>query len=435
MDLTQKIADRRARVGIIGMGYVGLPLAKVFSEKGFRVTGFDIDTTKVQHLNAGRSYIKHVDADKVQSMRKAGFEATADYTRLREVDAIIICVPTPLTRWREPDMSYIIKTGESIMPNLQTGQLIVLESTTYPGTTVEVLQPILERSGLKAGADFHLAFSPEREDPGNPNFSTERIPKVVGGIDRASREAAVALYGQVVVRVIPVSSTQVAEATKLLENIYRCVNIALVNELKVLFDRMGIDVWEVIEAASTKPFGFQPFYPGPGLGGHCIPIDPFYLTWKAREYEIPTRFIELAGEINAGMPHYVVQRTGDALNAQRKTLNGARVLILGAAYKADVDDVRESPAIRIIELLEERGAKVSYHDPFIPRIPEMRAHQVEKTSAPLTEDLLRGSDVVVIVTPHSAIDYAWVVKHAPLVVDSRNATKNVHEDRSRIVKA
>jgi len=435
MDLQQSILERKARVGIIGMGYVGLPLARVFTEKGFRVLGFDIDATKVGHLNAGRSYIKHVDADKVKAMRAAGFAATVDFARLEEADAIIICVPTPLTRQREPDMSYIVKTGESITPHLRRGQLVVLESTTYPGTTVEVLQPILEKSGLKAGTDFLLAFSPEREDPGNPKYSTEKIPKVVGGIDKLSQETAAALYGQVVVQVVQVSSTQAAEATKLLENIYRCINIALVNELKVLFDRMGIDVWEVIEAASTKPFGYQPFWPGPGLGGHCIPIDPFYLTWKAREYEIPTRFIELAGEINAGMPLWVVQKTADALNQTRKTINGSRILILGAAYKADVDDVRESPAIRIIELLEERGAQVCYHDPWIPRMPEMRAHPMVKTSVTLTEDLLRGTDAVVIVTAHSNVDYAWVVKHAPLVIDSRNATKAVKDGREKIVKA
>ena len=436
MELRERIERCEAKVGIIGMGYVGLPLARTFWAKGFSVTGFDIDASKGEKLNAGTSYILHIPSERIAEMRKTGrFSASADFAHLREMDAILICVPTPLTPAREPDLSYIVKTGESIAPNLRAGQLVVLESTTYPGTTEEVLLPILERGGLRAGTDFWLAFSPEREDPGNPNFSTDRIPKVVGGHDETSAELARALYGKVVVRVVPVSSCGAAEATKLLENIYRCVNIAMVNELKMLFDRMGLDVWEIIEAASTKPFGYQPFYPGPGLGGHCIPIDPFYLTWKAREYEMPTRFIELAGEINTGMPRYVISRTMDALNDRGKALRGAKVLVLGIAYKRDVDDPRESPAFELIELLKEKGAVVSYHDPYIPRVPKLRHYDISLSSVPLTEEALSSHDCVLIATDHTKIDYAWVVKHAQLVVDSRNATKSVALGREKIVKA
>ncbi|MBI3272103.1 MAG: nucleotide sugar dehydrogenase [Planctomycetes bacterium] len=438
MSLLEKIERKVAGVGIIGLGYVGLPLARVFCDGGFRVLGFDIDPSKVQALAEGRSYIKHIPSAKVAELvlERKVFSATTDFARLREVDAIIICVPTPLNRWREPDLSYIENTGRSIAPHLRAGQLVILESTTYPGTTDEILKPILEAGGLVAGKDFLLAFSPEREDPGNPNFSTDRIPKVVGGFDEASAVAAQRLYGSVVARVVPVSSCRAAEATKLLENIYRCINIALVNELKMLFTRMHLDVWEVIQAASTKPFGYQPFYPGPGLGGHCIPIDPFYLTWKAREFEFPTRFIELAGEINSGMPLWVVNRVMEALNHKRKPLNGASVLVLGVAYKRDVDDIRESPALKLIELLEERGATVRYNDPHIPKFPSLREYpHLRMESVALTPELLREVDCVLIATDHATYDYAWIVEHAALVVDSRNATQKVTKGREKIVKA
>lgn len=433
-DFLAKIKSRRARVGVIGLGYVGLPLARVFSQAGFRVLGFDIDPEKVRALGEGRSYIKSVSAETVQAMRGRGFEATADFDRLDEPDAVLICVPTPLTETRDPDMTYIERTSEAISKRLRKGQLVVLESTTYPGTTEEVCRPILEKSGLRCGRDFLLAFSPEREDPGNPNWTTERIPKVVGGLDAAAGRVAVALYGAAVVKVVPVSSAAAAEAAKLLENIYRCVNIALVNELKVVFDRMGIDIWEVIEAASTKPFGFQPFTPGPGLGGHCIPIDPFYLSWKARQYDVTTRFIELAGEINTGMPYYVVARLAEALDRRGKTLHGAKILLLGVAYKKNSDDVRESPALKLIGLLEERGAKVDYHDPHIARIRKGRKHDVKQTSIPLTAKALKEHDATVIVTDHADVDYAFVAEHAPLVVDTRNAMK-AEKHREKIVKA
>ncbi|KAF0244664.1 MAG: UDP-N-acetyl-D-glucosamine [Planctomycetota bacterium] len=434
-DLLAKIESRKAKVGIIGLGYVGLPLARVFTQAGLRVLGFDIDPEKIKALAEKRSYIKSITPETVRAMRDKGFEATDDFDRLDEPDAVLICVPTPLTETRDPDMTYIEKTSEAISKRLRKGQLVVLESTTYPGTTEEVCKPILEKSGLKCGKDFLLAFSPEREDPGNPNWSTERIPKVVGGLDAASGRVAAALYGKAVTRVVPVSSAAAAEATKLLENIYRCVNIALVNELKVVFDRMGIDVWEVIEAASTKPFGFQPFTPGPGLGGHCIPIDPFYLSWKARQYDVTTRFIELAGEINTGMPYYVVTRLAEALDRRGKTLHNSKLLLLGVAYKKNSDDVRESPALKLFELLEARGARVSYHDPHIPKIRKGRKHDVKQTSTPLTAKTLKEQDAVVIVTDHADVDYAMVVENAALVVDTRNATKSVTRHREKIVKA
>jgi UDP-N-acetyl-D-glucosamine dehydrogenase len=434
-DLLSKIESRKAKVGIIGLGYVGLPLARVFTQAGLRVLGFDIDPEKVKAIAEKKSYIKSIPSETVRAMRDKGFEATDDFDRLDEPDAILICVPTPLTETRDPDMTYIEKTSEAISKRLRKGQIVVLESTTYPGTTEEICKPILEKSGLKCGKDFLLAFSPEREDPGNPNWSTERIPKVVGGLDAASGRVAVALYGKAVTKVVPVSSAAAAEATKLLENIYRCVNIALVNELKIVFDRMGIDVWEVIEAASTKPFGFQAFTPGPGLGGHCIPIDPFYLSWKARQYDVTTRFIELAGEINTGMPYYVVTRLAEALDRRGKTLHNAKILLLGVAYKKNSDDVRESPALKLFELLEGRGAKVSYHDPHIPRIRKGRKHDVKQTSIALTAKSLKDHDAVVIVTDHADVDYAMVVEHAVLVVDTRNATKAVSRHREKIVKA
>jgi UDP-N-acetyl-D-glucosamine dehydrogenase len=440
-DLMKRIQNRKAVVGIIGMGYVGLPLAQTFRASGFPVIGFDIDEAKIKALMAGRSYIKHITAASVREMRKGDhFSATSDFSRLRKVDAIIICVPTPLTKEREPDMSYIVGTSEAIQPNLKRGQLVVLESTTYPGTTREVMIPILGRSGLVAGKDYYVAFSPEREDPGNPNFSTRQIPKVVGGLDKESLALASALYGAAVQRVVPVSSCEVAEATKVTENIYRCVNIALVNELKMIYDRMGIDVWEVLEAAGTKPFGFGKkenktfFTPGPGLGGHCIPIDPFYLTWKAREFGCATRFIELAGEINTGMPDYVISRLMFALNDRGRAVRGAKVCVLGLAYKPDVDDMRESPSITLIEKLKGLGAKVSYNDPYIPKAPKQREHNLGLVSVRLTPKFLASQDAVIISTNHSDYDYAWIVRHSRLVVDSRNACVKVR-NRSKIIKA
>jgi len=441
-DLLGRIESREAVVGIVGMGYVGLPLAHAFRESGFRVLGFDIDAKKVEALKAGRSYIKHIPSERVAEMREGGrFAATTDFARLGEADAVLICVPTPLTEMREPDLTYLERTGEQMQPHLRPGQLIVLESTTYPGTTRDVLRPILERGGLVAGRDFLLAFSPEREDPGNPQFTTRTIPKVVGGFDEASREAACALYGACVERVVPVGTMEAAEATKLTENIYRAVNIALVNELKVIYGRMGIDVWEVLEAAGTKPFGFGRkenktfFTPGPGLGGHCIPIDPFYLTWKAREFGVATRFIELAGEINTSMPDFVVQALMVALNDRGKAVKGAKVLVLGLAYKPDVDDMRESPSIVLIEKLRALGAEVAYNDPHIPRTPRQREHDLRMESLPLSEETLADQDAVLIATNHSDYDYAWIVAHSPLVLDTRNATANVTEGRENIVKA
>jgi len=441
-DLHGRIERREAVVGIVGMGYVGLPLAHTFWMAGFPVVGFDIDQGKVEALEAGRSYIKHIPAERIGEMRQEDrFQATTDFARLAEVDAILICVPTPLTEMREPDLSYLVGTGEAIAPHLKRDQLVVLESTTYPGTTRDVLCPILERSGLSAGNDFLLAFSPEREDPGNPDFTTKSIPKVVGGYDDASRDAACALYGACVTSVVPVSSMEVAEACKLTENIYRAVNIALVNELKVIYEKMGIDVWEVLEAAGTKPFGFGKkanktfFTPGPGLGGHCIPIDPFYLTWKAREFGVATRFIELAGEINTSMPDYVVQRLMIALNERGKALKGAKVLVLGLAYKPDVDDMRESPSIVLIERLQALGADVAYNDPHIPLTPRQREHDLQMESLDLSEESLAGQDAVLISTNHTDYDYAWIVAHSPLVIDTRNATADVTDGREKVVKA
>ncbi|MHB1844538.1 MAG: nucleotide sugar dehydrogenase [Deltaproteobacteria bacterium] len=429
--LLERISNRQAKIGVVGLGYVGLPLSLAFARTGFQVTGLDIDPTKIERIGAGESYIRHIPASAIREQAHR-FSATTDFSKAKEQDCLVICVPTPLTAAREPDMSYITGTGESLYPHLRQGQLVVLESTTYPGTTDECLRPILEKSGLRAGHDFHLAFSPEREDPGNPSFHTQSIPKVVGGFTPACLEAAMALYGSTIERVVPVSSTRAAEMTKLLENIYRSVNIALVNELKMLCHRMDIDVFEVIDAAATKPFGFQAFYPGPGLGGHCIPIDPFYLTWKAREYEFATRFIELAGEINTGMPLYVVQRTMDALNERGKAMKGAKLLVMGIAYKKDVDDMRESPSMRVIELLKERGAEVAYHDPYVPKVPKMRAHKVELSSVPFTPQELAKYDAAVIVTDHSAIDYQALVDGVPLVVDARRATHKVTRHRDRI---
>jgi UDP-N-acetyl-D-glucosamine dehydrogenase len=436
--LIEKIETRDAVVGICGLGYVGLPLLLTFAEHSFPVVGFDIDLHKIDAINRGESYIRHIEPGRIRRRLADGgqrFAVTSDFHRAGEVDALLMCVPTPLTAAREPDMTYIESTTRSIAPYLRPGQLVVLESTTYPGTTEEVVKPILENaSGLRAGRDFFLAFSPEREDPGNSNFNTATIPKVVGGFTPSCTSVASALYAAAITRVVPVTGTREAELTKLLENIFRCVNIALVNELKLLCERMGIDVFEVISAAATKPFGFMPFYPGPGLGGHCIPIDPFYLTWKAREFEFQTRFIELAGEINTAMPYHVVQRTMDALNTAGKTLKDSRILILGLAYKKNVDDLRESPSVRIIELLRDRGAQVEYHDPFCPRITQMRhkpAYLLEMESVDLNEGLARA-DAVVIVTDHDAVDYAKVVYGSKLVIDTRNATRDVLSGREKI---
>ena len=427
---------RTARIAVIGLGYVGLPLAETFAWGEYPVVGFDIDVDKVNKLRHGESYIGHIPSKRIAELTDSGrFEATTDPECFRTVDVVIICVPTPLTEAREPDLSYIVNTGKTLKDHLQRGQLVILESSTYPGTTDDVLLPILEESGLLAGKDFFLAYSPEREDPGNKQYSTRTIPKVVGGIDRTSRDLAVALYSPVVSKVIPVSSTRVAEACKILENTYRAVNIAMVNELKVVFGEMGIDVWEVIAAAKTKPFGFQAFYPGPGLGGHCIPIDPFYLTWIARKHGIHTRFIELAGEINTSMPKYVVNRVADALNDQEKPIKASRICILGVAYKKDVDDPRESPAFEIMELLLERGAHVSYNDPFIPKLQPMRHHSIRRESQTLSEEFLRSQDCVLIVTDHSDYNYEWIAKNSQLVVDTRNAMQAVSLGSSQIWKA
>ena len=428
-DLREKILGHQARIGVIGLGYVGLPVALHFARQGFPVLGFDTDSEKVNSLNQGRSYIRHIPSASVADI-KSRFEATAEMKRLAEAEALIICVPTPLTRHREPDLQYIEKTGRDIARVLRRGQLVSLESTTYPGTTEEVLLPLLSESGLKVGQDFFLVYSPEREDPGNPAHSFANLPKVVGGVTAPCLSLGAALYGRVVSQVVPVSSPRVAEMAKLLENIYRAVNIGLVNELKILSHRMNIDIYEVIAAAQTKPFGFQAFYPGPGLGGHCVPIDPFYLTWKAREYDFSTRFIELAGEINTHMPHYVVERGVQALNSRGKSIKGARLLIIGISYKRDVDDVRESPSLKLIELFLQRGAQVDYHDPYIPVMPRTRRYQFNLKSVALTPESLAAYDLVLIATDHSCLDYENIAAHAPLIVDTRNAVKgknNLHK--------
>lgn len=466
MKLLGKINDQTAVVGVIGLGYVGLPLSLEFALKGFNVIGFDLDGKKIQHLNDGKSYIKHINPERIQLAVESGrFTSTTDFSRLNEPDAIIICVPTPLDEHREPDMSYVVNTARTVSQYLREGQLVVLESTTYPGTTEEILLPmfekrvkeaILEPAGavgeevskdeiareavneeptMKVGEDFFLAFSPEREDPNNESYSTSTIPKVIGGVTPKCLEAALALYGHVIDKTVPVSSTRVAEAAKLLENIYRSVNIALVNELKLVFDKMNIDVWEVIEAASTKPFGFQPFFPGPGLGGHCIPIDPFYLSWKARENDSSTRFIELAGEINTFMPYYVVEKAFEALNTQKKSLNGSRVLILGAAYKKDIDDTRESPSLKLIEIFRDKGASVDYNDPYMPKLPRTRKYSFDMTSVELTRESLSLYDLVVLSTDHSGYDYDLINESSSLIIDTRNAFGKRGIKNSKIVKA
>lgn len=435
--LQQKIADKTALIGIIGLGYVGLPLIDAFTKAGFRCLGFDVDSQKVDTLKAGKSYIKHLASETVAGwIAEEQLEPTTDMSRLSEADALLICVPTPLSDSRDPDLAYVESTAKSIAKTLRPGQLVVLESTTYPTTTRNVLLPILNEKGLTAGTDYFLAYSPEREDPGNVDYSAAGIPKVVGGIDDASCELASQLYEHAIVKVIPVSSPEIAEACKILENTYRAVNIALVNELKILFDRMGIDVWEVVDAAKTKPFGFQAFYPGPGLGGHCIPIDPFYLTWLARKQGLSTRFIELAGEVNSQMPEYVIARLSEFLNDAGKPIKGSRICVLGLAYKKDVDDPRESPSFNLIDLLLKRGADLSYNDPHIPAVPKMRHWDIPAmTSQELTPEFLAAQDCVLIATDHSAYDYNTIVEHAQFVLDTRNATKEVMQGREKIRKA
>jgi UDP-N-acetyl-D-glucosamine dehydrogenase len=437
-ELLKKIESKTATVGIVGLGYVGLPLAHACLKAGYKVVGFDIDQRKIDAIKAGKPYIVHLGQDFFDYIKSNdGFLGTADPKDLQKADAILICVPTPLGHHKEPDLSYVLDSTRLVAKVLRKGQLVTLESTTYPGTTRDEMGPILDATGLKRNEDYFLAYSPEREDPGNPNFSASVIPKLVGGTDEASGKLAYALYSRVVSKAHFVSSAEVAETAKLLENIFRAVNIALVNEMKTVLTDMNIDVWEVIQAASTKPFGFMPFFPGPGLGGHCIPIDPFYLTWKAKEVGRNTRFIELAGEVNTAMPHYVVDRTQGALNDDRKSVKGAKVLVMGVAYKKNIDDSRESPSAEIIELLRDRGAEVTYHDPFIPTYPSMRKYRIDLKSVPLTPDTLRAMDCVLILTDHDAVDYGMLSEHATLVVDTRNAMATVplSKRRARVVKA
>jgi UDP-N-acetyl-D-glucosamine dehydrogenase len=424
-DIVARLLSRKSVIGIIGLGYVGIPLALRFHEVGLNVLGFDIDQERVEGLNAGESPIQHIPTSEIAAMRNGGFEATDDFKRIDEVDAIIICVPTPLSRHREPDLSYIVKTMEVITPHLRKGQVLSLESTTWPGTTEEVLRPFVEGRGLVVGQDFFLVYSPEREDPGNVDFTTRTIPKIVGGSTPACREVGEALYQAVIDKVVPVSSTQAAELTKLLENIHRSVNIGLVNEMKLIADRMGIDIYEVIDAAATKPFGFTPYYPGPGLGGHCIPIDPFYLTWKAREYGLSTHFIELAGEINRNMPEWVVGKVAEALNDRQKSLKGSRILALGIAYKRDVDDMRESPSVFVMEHLRDRGADVAYSDPHVAKFPKMREHHFNLTSIDLTPKTLASFDAVVLLTDHSGFDYEMILNNSSLIIDTRGKYRDI----------
>ena len=437
--LAEKIARREAKIGIIGLGYVGMPLALTAAKAGFKVLGFDINGPRVAQINRGESFLHHITPQMLRDAIASGkLEATSDFARLSEPDAILICVPTPLTKQREPNLTYVVDTARAIAAKLRPGQLVVLESTTYPGTTTEVLKPILEATGLKSSSDFLLAFSPEREDPGNPDFATAAIPKVVGGDGEEALKIADALYAQLVVKTVPVSSPATAEAVKLTENIFRSVNIALMNELKLVYGAMGIDIWEVIEAAKTKPFGFMPFYPGPGLGGHCIPIDPFYLAWKAREYDLSTRFIELAGEINTAMPHHVVDRLAEALDRRSRTgLNGAKILVLGIAYKKNVDDTRESPSLKLIELIEERGATVAFHDPFIASIPRTRKHAAlaGRQSISLAAETVSSFSAVLIATDHDGVDYALLARHAKLIIDTRNICARSGLSGVHIVKA
>jgi UDP-N-acetyl-D-glucosamine dehydrogenase len=450
-ELLKKIKDKRAVIGIIGLGYVGLPLALEYAIKGFKTIGFDIDERKIPILNSGKSYIKHIDGEKIKkTIKSKKFSATSDFSRLPEVDAIIICVPTPLNEHREPDMTFIENSGKMVAKYLRKGQFVSLESSTYPGTTEEILLPMFENAPIvqstvssqqsakskkfKVGKDFFLAFSPEREDPNNPKYSTATIPKVVGGVTPDCLKIALALYNQVIVKTVPVSSPRAAEATKLLENIYRSINIALVNELKMVFERMNIDVWEVVDAAATKPFGFQAFYPGPGLGGHCIPIDPFYLTWKAREFEISTKFIELAGEINTFMPYYVVEKAGEVLNKIKKSLNGSRILILGASYKKDIDDMRESPSLKLIEILREKGAEVDYNDPYVPKLPKTRKYNYDMESVELSKKNMVKYDLFILSTDHSDYDYKFITANSKLILDTRNAFERAGIKSEKIFK-
>jgi UDP-N-acetyl-D-glucosamine dehydrogenase len=426
--LIERFRKRTAIVGIIGLGYVGLPLALRFSEVGLRVIGFDIDDAKATAINSGKSYFIHIPSSAVASARSQGFEATTNFSRTSECDALIICVPTPLNPSREPDLSFVINTTESIIPHLRSGQLVSLESTTYPGTTEEELKPRLERRGFKVGEDIFLCFSPEREDPGNPSFTTRTIPKVCGGSTPSCLSVGLELYRQAIDMVVPVSSTQAAELTKLLENIHRAVNIGLVNEMKIIADRMGIDIHEVIRAAATKPFGFVPYFPGPGLGGHCIPIDPFYLTWKARQYGVHTRFIELAGEINSSMPHWVVGKVVDALNDRQKSVKGSQILVLGIAYKKNVDDMRESPSVELIELLVAKGARVDYSDPHVPAFPKMRKYHFDLKSVPIDAQNLSSYDLVLIATNHDVFDYEMIRKNSQLIVDTRGVYRTASDN-------
>lgn len=435
-DLRQRLETKTATIAVVGLGYVGLPLVGALHEAGYGVLGFDIDEPKIEQLKRGENYLRHLGDSLTKTLAASDrFEPTCDASRLGEADVVILCVPTPLGKHREPDLSFVLDSTRMVASTLRKGQLIILESTTYPGTTRQEMMPLLEQGGLICGVDFFLAYSPEREDPGRKGMTTQAIPKLVGGVDDTSGMLAMTLYANVIEEVHYVTSAEIAEAAKLLENIYRAVNIAMVNELKVLFSEMGIDIWEVIAAASTKPFGFQPFYPGPGLGGHCIPIDPFYLAWKAREIGRQTKFIELAGEINSQMPHYVVSRLGIALNESEKALRGATVLIIGIAYKPNIDDIRESPAAEIIEMLIQSGANVSYHDPHMPHFPGMRKYDIELDSVELTRDALEASDCVLIVTNHDAIDYELIGRHANLIVDTRNAMEGVEGIKAKVVKA
>jgi UDP-N-acetyl-D-glucosamine dehydrogenase len=436
-ELSARIKDGKAIVGVVGLGYVGLPLVLTFTQKGFKAIGFDVDEKKIVALRKGESYIRHIPAERTKELLDTSkFECETSFERIGECDAVLLCVPTPLSTNREPDMRFVEATSKSVGKYLRKGQVVVLESTTYPGTTDDLVLKILEEeSGLKAGQDFFLGYSPEREDPGNADFTTSTIPKVVSAMSPEGREVVTALYDAAFEQVVPVTTTRVAEMTKLFENIFRSVNIALVNELKVLGQRMDIDIWEVIQAAATKPFGFMPFYPGPGLGGNCIPIDPFYLTSKAREYELSTRFIELAGEINTNMPRYVISRTAEALNNREKSIKGSKVLVMGIAYKRNVDDMRESPALRIIELLKESGAIVAYHDPYVPKMPKTREYDFDMDSVELTAENLAAQDAVIIITDHTGVDYDLVVKNAKVVIDTRNATKDVKDGLDRVVGA
>ncbi len=417
--LIRKFERKNARIGVFGLGYVGLPLSLRFAEEGFTAVGFDIDSMKIKKLMAGESYIEHIASARIKKARKQGFTATADFSQAKQCDALIICVPTPLNKYREPDLSYVTRTMDAIAPYLRKGQIVSLESTTYPGTTDEEIVPRIRARGFKIGREVYVVHSPEREDPGNPNFNTKTIPKICGGITRRCQEVGLALYRGVIDKVVPVADAKTAELTKLLENIHRAVNIGLVNEMKMVADKMGIDIHEVIRAASTKPFGFTPYFPGPGIGGHCIPIDPFYLTWKAREFGINTRFIELSGEVNSGMPDWVVGKITHGLNQHQKSLNGSKVLVLGISYKKNVDDMRESPAVAIMEILRAKGAKVSYTDPHVPVFPKMREHKFDLRSVPLTVENIRKADCVLVATNHDKFDYRMILKRAKLIVDTR----------------